>query len=111
MRGGFDKHLAGYFIADTGMLNQLVHIWKFADDNDRRAFWTRLRADKDFTEHFFSKFLPLLMSMKIEAADACVVGAPSLMVAAKKKNTGKRRSAEEGWVGASRKSRRLLRSC
>jgi hypothetical protein len=51
-RGGFDKHLAGYFIADTGMLNQLVHIWKFADDNDRRAFWTRLRADKDFTGTF-----------------------------------------------------------
>jgi hypothetical protein len=34
-KGGFDKYLVGYFMADTGMLNQLVHIWKFEDDADR----------------------------------------------------------------------------
>jgi NIPSNAP len=66
-RGGFDKYLVGYFIADTGMLNQLVHIWKFADDNDRRAFWTRLRAEKDFSEGFFQqRFRPLLMTMEMK---------------------------------------------
>lgn len=66
-KGGFDKYLVGYFIADTGTLNQLVHIWKFEDDNDRRAFWTRLRANKDFTEGFFSsRFRPLLMTMEMK---------------------------------------------
>jgi hypothetical protein len=65
-RGGFDKYLVGYFIADTGMLNQLVHIWKFEDDNDRRAFWARLRADKDFMEGFFPNFRPLLMTMEMK---------------------------------------------
>ena len=28
-KGGHDKNLVGYFVADTGMINQLVHIWKF----------------------------------------------------------------------------------
>ena len=27
-KGGHDKNLVGYFVADTGMINQLVHIWK-----------------------------------------------------------------------------------
>lgn len=37
-----EKHahkLVGYFLGDVGGLNQLVHIWKFEDDADRRAFW------------------------------------------------------------------------
>jgi len=38
-KGGHDKNLVGYFVADTGMINQLVHIWKFKDDGDRRAHW------------------------------------------------------------------------
>ena len=36
-KGGHDKHLVGYFQGDTGMINQLVHLWKFEDDADRRA--------------------------------------------------------------------------
>jgi hypothetical protein len=24
---------------DTGMINKLIHLWKFADDADRRAHW------------------------------------------------------------------------
>jgi hypothetical protein len=33
-KGGHDKNLVGYFVADTGMINQLVHIWKFKGDGD-----------------------------------------------------------------------------
>jgi hypothetical protein len=36
-KGGQNKKLIGYFQADTGMINQLVHLWKFTDDADRRA--------------------------------------------------------------------------
>ena len=28
-KGGHDKNLVGYFQADTGTINQLVHLWKF----------------------------------------------------------------------------------
>src|SRR5262245_21730607 len=36
-KGGHDKNLIGYFQGDTGLINQLVHLWKFADDAERRA--------------------------------------------------------------------------
>lgn len=46
--GGFDAKLVGYFVSDTGVLHQLVHLWQFDDDADRRAHWQRLFADGDF---------------------------------------------------------------
>jgi hypothetical protein len=36
-KGGQDKHLVGYFQADAGTINQIVHLWKFEEDADRRA--------------------------------------------------------------------------
>lgn len=36
-KGGQDKKLVGYFQGDTGTINQIVHLWKFDDDADRRA--------------------------------------------------------------------------
>ena len=38
-KGGQAKKLVGYFQSDTGTINQLVHLWKFDDDTDRRAHW------------------------------------------------------------------------
>lgn len=46
--GGFDEYLVGYFTSDTGPLHQLIHLWRFDDDADRRAFWKRLFADEPF---------------------------------------------------------------
>jgi len=43
-KGGHDKHLVGYFQADTGTSNQIVHLWKFEDDADRRAHWAVIRS-------------------------------------------------------------------
>ena len=51
-KGGQDKKLVGYFQADTGTINQLVHLWKFDDDADRRAHWASVYANKDFVEGF-----------------------------------------------------------
>ncbi|KIC47619.1 NIPSNAP superfamily [Ruegeria sp. ANG-S4] len=39
---GLAKHCVGYFITDTGALHQLVHIWRFEDDAERRNFWEKL---------------------------------------------------------------------
>ena len=41
-KGGFDKKLVGYFQADTGTINQLVHLWKFDDEPARLD--TRIKA-------------------------------------------------------------------
>lgn len=59
-----EKHpqrLVGYFTGDVGALNQLVHLWKFEDDADRRAFWAGVMADADF-QAFVAKLRPLLQS-------------------------------------------------
>ena len=46
--GGFGKKLIGYFISDTGDLHQLIHLWRFDSDDDRRAHWARLYQNSDF---------------------------------------------------------------
>ena len=63
--GGFDKHLVGYFISDTGPLHQLIHIWKFDGDAGRRNFWARLYADEGF-KAFTAKVRPILMSQEVQ---------------------------------------------
>lgn len=61
--GGHSGKLVGYFVADTGELHQLVHIWKFDSDDDRRAFWKRLFADQRFMA-FAAQLRPLLKSQR-----------------------------------------------
>ena len=51
--------LVGYFTGDIGALNQLVHLWKFEDDADRRVFWAGVFADAEFMA-FATKLRPLL---------------------------------------------------
>jgi len=51
--------LVGYFTGDIGALNQLIHLWKFDDDADRRAFWAGIYADPDFMA-FVGKLRPML---------------------------------------------------
>jgi hypothetical protein len=64
--GGFDKKLIGYFQGDTGTINQLVHLWKFDDDADRRAHWAALFADSAFIDGFAAKFRPLCMTQEVK---------------------------------------------
>ena len=65
-KGGFDKKLVGYFQADTGTINQLVHLWKFDDDADRRAHWAALFANTAFMEGFAAKFRPLVQTQEVK---------------------------------------------
>ena len=51
--------LVGYFTGDIGAINQLIHLWKFDDDADRRAFWAGIYADPDFMA-FVGKLRPML---------------------------------------------------
>jgi hypothetical protein len=55
--------LVGYFTGDVGALNQLVHLWKFEDDADRRAFWAGVFADEQFMA-FARQLRPLLASQE-----------------------------------------------
>ena len=73
-KGGQDEKLVGYFQADTGTINQLVHLWKFDDDADRRARWASVYSNKDFVEGFASKFRPLLMTQEVKLLQAAPWG-------------------------------------
>jgi hypothetical protein len=73
-KGGHDKKLVGYFQADTGTINQLLHLWKFDDDVDRRTHWAAVYANKDFFEGFASKFRPLLITQEVKLLQAAPWG-------------------------------------
>ena len=73
-RGGHDKKLVGYFQADTGTINQIVHLWKFENDADRRAHWTAVFASTDFVDRFAVKFRPLVISQEVKLLQAAPWG-------------------------------------
>jgi len=73
-KGGQAKKLIGYFQADTGMINQLVHLWKFNDDADRRTHWASVFANKDFVEGFAVKFRPLVATQEVKLLTAAPWG-------------------------------------
>jgi hypothetical protein len=55
------ERLVGYFTGDVGAINQVIHLWKFEDDADRRSFWAGVFADEAFMD-FARKLRPLLLS-------------------------------------------------
>jgi len=57
--GGFARNCIGYFISDTGELHQLVHLWRFDSDDERRSFWKRLSEYAEFGA-FVKQLRPLL---------------------------------------------------
>jgi hypothetical protein len=62
---GFGKKLVGYFVSDTGRLHQLVHIWRFDSDDDRRAFWKKLYASERFMA-VAAKIRPLIDTQEVQ---------------------------------------------
>jgi hypothetical protein len=69
-KGGHDKKLIGYFQADTGLIKQLVHLWKFDDDADRCAHWAAVFANQDCMEGFAAHFCPLVLSQEVNLLTA-----------------------------------------
>ena len=55
--------LVGYFVSDVGMLNQVVHLWRFADDAERRAHWKSVYGNESFMA-FAKKLRPNLLSQE-----------------------------------------------
>ena len=63
-QAGLGHHCLGYVISDTGPLHRLMHLWKFADDAERRAFWKTIYADEAFLG-FARQIRPLLNGQEV----------------------------------------------
>jgi hypothetical protein len=59
----YQNKIVGYFVSDVGTLNQLVHLWRFDDDADRRAHWETLFADDVFMS-FAKKLRPSVQAQR-----------------------------------------------
>ena len=59
----YNENIIRYFIGDVGALNQIIHVWQFEDDNNRRELWKTIYADKDFIK-FASEFRPLVLTQE-----------------------------------------------
>lgn len=55
--------LVGYFVGDVGAMNQLIHVWKYEDDADRRAHWAAVYNNDAFMA-FAAKLRPMLLSQE-----------------------------------------------
>jgi hypothetical protein len=55
--------LVGYFFSDIGPLNEIVHVWAYADLNDRDARRAKLAADPGW-QNFLPKIQALIEGME-----------------------------------------------
>lgn len=53
--------MVGYYSAEIGALNQVVHMWAFMDLNERQERRAQLLGDPEFRT-YVAKILPLLVS-------------------------------------------------
>ena len=56
-------HLVGYFFSEIGPLNEIVHVWAFADLNDRETRRDALAADPRW-QTFLPKIQALIETME-----------------------------------------------
>lgn len=59
----YSDKLIGYFTGDIGAMNQIIHLWRFNDDAERRAHWEAVFADEKFMA-FARDFRPLVMTQE-----------------------------------------------
>lgn len=70
-------NLLGYFVADTGVLNQTVHIWGFDSLAERAARRAKLAADPDW-QAFLASIMPLLETQESKILSPTPFSPPGL---------------------------------
>jgi hypothetical protein len=64
--------LVGYWLAETGRLNKVLHLWSFADLEARRRAREAWMADADWGTHF----LPAALQMVVSQETVILTAAP-----------------------------------
>ncbi|GIT02736.1 MAG: hypothetical protein CM1200mP27_13610 [Chloroflexota bacterium] len=71
----FRQKVSGLLHSDVGTINQLVHLWRFDNDADRRNHWATLFSDGPFMA-FGAKIRPLLMTQEVKVMLEAPLGGP-----------------------------------
>ena len=58
------SRLVGYWLTETGKLNQIIHIWEYTDFDDRTQKRAALYEDKDWNEHFIKKAMEMIIEQE-----------------------------------------------
>lgn len=64
--------LVGYWIAESGRLNRVIHVWAFENAEARRLARERWMADPEWAQ----SFLPVALPMVVEQESVLMSAAP-----------------------------------
>ena len=64
IRGDRYGKLEGYWYTEFGTLNQLVHLWSFADLNERERLRAELARHEGWTKDYVPKIRPLMLAQE-----------------------------------------------
>ena len=64
IRGNRYGTFEGGWTTEIGPLNQYVHLWSYADPNDRARVRAGLAADQDWAREYVPRILPLLVTQQ-----------------------------------------------
>jgi hypothetical protein len=65
IRGDDYGKLEGYWIAEIGQLNQVLHLWSYADLNERARLRAELSKNERWTKEYLPQIRPLLVRQDI----------------------------------------------
>lgn len=65
IRGDDYGKLEGYWLTEIGPLNQVMHLWSYADFNERQAKRAALSQNERWTGEYLPKALPLILRQDI----------------------------------------------
>ena len=63
IRGDKYGKLEGYWFTEFGTLNQLVHLWSYADLNEREQLRAALGKNEAWTKEYIPKIRPMMLAV------------------------------------------------
>ncbi len=63
-RGDRYGKLEGFWFTEFGTLNQVVHLWQYADLNERDRLRAELQTNEDWTKHYLPQIRPMLVAQE-----------------------------------------------
>src|SRR5512144_3448310 len=76
IRGDDYGKLEGFWSTEFGTLNQLVHLWSYADLNERERLRTALGRDEAWTKEYIPKIRPMMLAQENKLLSAVVAMTP-----------------------------------